>query len=114
MGVIPLIIGLIRGLVRNGITASELAIAKSYGRGTMSLFADSNANRAEYNGDLAILFPNEKRISCAKIYDEYDKITLRETNECIRRLFCRERMSVCIIGSKLPSPFQIAKICRNI
>jgi predicted Zn-dependent peptidase len=114
-GVIPLILKLLRSLVRDGITAKELAIAKSYGRGSMSIFADSNAHRAEYNGNLAILFPNERRISCTKIHDEvYDKITLREMNECIRRTFQRDKMSVCIIGSKLPSVARVEEICRRI
>jgi predicted Zn-dependent peptidase len=114
-GVIPLIIKLLHNLVRKGISEKELATAKSYGRGSMSIFADSNAHRAEYNGNLAILFPNERRISCTRMYDEvYDKITLREMNECISRTFQYETMSVCIIGSKLPSASHVEEICRRI
>jgi hypothetical protein len=45
----------------------------------------------------------------------YSKITLNEVNECIRKYFKKEYMSVCLIGGEhIPSLSVIEKECNKL
>jgi hypothetical protein len=115
MGVLPLIIKLINGLIENGITDDELKLAKKYLKGDMDLDLEDNENLALHNGEKLLVYPNEKLVPYSKIYDTfYKNITKKDIETVIRKYLNKKSMSVCIVSENLPSLDKIKEQCEKI
>ena len=115
-GVLPLIIDIIKDLQKNGITPSELNIAKSNMRGSMAISQEKNDNACFSNGSKLLLYTdNEPIVSFYKNYDTfYKNITTRHINAVIQKYLVKTNMTVCIMGKRVPSIPQVKGICDDI
>lgn len=115
-GVLPLIIGLINDLLKNGITEKEILLAKNSKKEKMKLKLEDNDVLAEHNGKEFLLYGDKRKIiSYSDIYEKYYKcITQEHVNTVIRKYFKPENMSVCIVGEQIPAQTAIEKECSKI
>jgi predicted Zn-dependent peptidase len=115
-GVLPLIIGLINNLLKNGITEKEFVLAKNSKKEKMKLNLEDNDVLAEHNGKEFLLYGDKRKIiSYSDIYEKhYKDITKEQVNTVIRKFFKPENMSVCIVGEQIPSQNTIEKECSKI
>lgn len=115
-GVLPLIIGLINDLLKNGITEKEFLLTKHSKREKMKLKLEDNDVLAEHIGKEFLLYGDKRKIiSYSDIYDTYYKdITKEIVNAVIRKYFKPENMSVCIVGEQIPSQSTIENECSKI
>ena len=118
-GVLPLIIGLLNDIIHVGIETKELEIAKSSYKGKMVLQQEKISNIAEYNGLQTLLYKGEPEIAYSEIYEKYyDKITLKQVNEVVRKYFTQpSNICVGIIGepgSHFPNLEMMKKVCNKI
>jgi hypothetical protein len=115
-GVLPLIIGLINDLLKNGITEKEFLLTKHSKREKMKLKLEDNDVLAEHIGKEFLLYGNTKKIiSYSDIYETHFKnITKEHVNTVIRKYFKPENMSVCIVGEQIPSQRVIENECSKI
>jgi predicted Zn-dependent peptidase len=112
-GVLPLIFDILSDIVRNGVHADELNLAKSYVDGTINTSLDNGNGKCENNGLSAILYPAEPICSRSNRFDMYYKaITKDDINEVARKYFTPNNMTVCIAGGKLPSLAQVTRIAK--
>ena len=115
LGVLPLIIRLINDLIQNGITQSELNMAKSYLNGDINMDLENSQTIALYNGEQLLVYPNEQVISYSKIYDTfYKKITKKDVDDVINKYFKKSNMSVSLVSENLPSFNKIKEQCEKI
>jgi predicted Zn-dependent peptidase len=112
-GVLPLIFDILSDIVRNGVHADELNLAKSYVDGTINTSLDNGNGKCENNGLSAILYPAEPICSRSNRFDMYYKgITKDDINEVARKYFTPNNMTVCIAGGKLPSLAHVTRIAK--
>jgi predicted Zn-dependent peptidase len=96
IGIIPILIELIKDLVKNGVTAKEVEVAKGNFKGNMLIDLQSIDTLAEYNGISTILKDNE--VSFNKVYDSYIKsITPLQINKIINKYFTHNNLVVGIV-----------------
>uniref|UniRef100_A0A6C0I0D0 Peptidase M16 N-terminal domain-containing protein n=1 Tax=viral metagenome TaxID=1070528 RepID=A0A6C0I0D0_9ZZZZ len=118
-GVLPLIIGLIKDLIKNGINKDELEIAKGNFKGKMILQQEKGTNKAQYNGIQYTLYSDEPFVLYNEIYEKnYSGLDVRYVNSVIKKYFGEpSNMCLGIIGSRgshFPNLENIEKICENI
>jgi predicted Zn-dependent peptidase len=114
-GVLPLIIKLLNDLIQHGITQPELDVAKGYLRGTLIRNSERGEIVSNYNGEHAILFPGVPIVPYSDIYREsIANIDKPAINDCIRKYFKKEFMSVCITCDKSIKISAIKSICEGI
>lgn len=118
-GVLPLIIGLLNEIIHVGIEKKELDIAKGNYKGRMVLQQEKISHIASYNGLQTLLYSEEPQIAYNEIYEKcYDKITMKQMNEVIRKYFTQpSNICVGIIGeqgSHFPDLEMVKKICDKI
>jgi predicted Zn-dependent peptidase len=115
-GVLPLIVDIIADLQKNGVSASELRIAKSNMKGGMTINEENNSNACFHNGSKMLLYDDETPIvSYHDIYDKYYKsITQREIYDVIQKYFTKQNMTVCILGNHDSNIQVIKDICNKI
>jgi predicted Zn-dependent peptidase len=115
-GVLPLIIGLINDLLKNGIREKEFVLAKNSKKEKMKLNLQDNDVLAQHNGKEFLLYGDKRKIiSYSDIYEKhYKDITKEQVNTVIRKYFKPENMSVCIAGEQIPSQNTIEKECSKI
>jgi len=104
-GIVPLVVDLLNNLIKNGVTQEELAIAKGFIKGSMTLECQDTDNQCEYNGEEFLLYgTHEHIIPYVDVYKKcYQDITVKDVNEIIRKYLVKNRMSVCILGEQVPS-----------
>jgi predicted Zn-dependent peptidase len=113
-GVYPLVIKLIRDLVKNGITQKELDIVKSSYRGKMIASKENAESVASYNAK-NILFQIPSPPAFADKYKvRIHPITVADINACIKKYFRRENMVVSVVGRSPPSQETLAKYSKDI
>lgn len=114
-GVLPLLIDMINELRKNGITSEELKMAKGFLKGSMIINMEDNDELVSHNGLYFLLHPDEEIISYTQLYDKfYKNYTLKEINQIIKNYMVKSNMSVCLVGSNLPSLKQIKHECEKI
>lgn len=114
-GVLPIIIDILNGLIRGNITQSELDIAKSNLNGKYILELNNIDRLSLYNGEQAVMFPNEKIIPYQNIYDRfYKSITLTDINRVINKYFTIRNMNVCVLGQITVAEKTIRTICERL
>ena len=96
LGVIPILLQLIKDLIKNGVSAKEIEVAKGNFKGNMLMNLQSVDTLAEYNGVSTILKLNE--VPFNKVYDAYIKsITLQQVNKIIDKYFIQDNLVVGIV-----------------
>jgi len=108
-GVFPLIIQMIRDLVKDGITRQELELAKSSYRGKMLVSVENADSIASYNGKNA-LFGIVNPPEYDYVYEKIIKpLSLSEINRAIRKYFRMENMIVSVVGRTPPTEKMLGK-----
>lgn len=104
-GVYELVIGLLDDLAKKGFSETEYADAKDGILNHMRMNAESGENMAENNGMELIDYTFRDPLSYASKYRRYEKITLKQINDCARRYFSPENRYVSLVGggSMFPS-----------
>ena len=114
-GVLPLIIKLLNDLIKNGVTADELAMAKGYLNGQITRQSENDTNLSDYNGTQSIMFPGKPIVPYSKIYDNfYKSMKIEDINRCIRKYFRKEFMCVCITCDKPVKLSAVAAISEKL
>jgi predicted Zn-dependent peptidase len=115
-GVLPLIVDIIVDLQKNGISASELRIAKSNMKGRMTITEENNSNACFHNGSKMLLYDDGTPItSYHDIYDKYYKsITQKDIHDVIKKYFVKTNMTLCILGNHSPCLKTVKEICDKI
>lgn len=109
-GVLPIIMKLIRDLIKNGITTDELHRFKGNMKGKQLINLENIDTITNYNGiEYSLSTHNDtifqhEFIDYNDIYETYiDTITKKQIHEVIRKYFVVENMVVSILGEKCPS-----------
>jgi hypothetical protein len=117
-GVFPLLIDLVKQLLKSGVTQEELDTAKGNFKGKLLIQQEKITNTAEYNGLQCAIYPDEPFVPYSDIYAScYDKITLKEVNETIAKYLKYSNMYISTIGKKgshYPSLEQMKIVCQDI
>jgi predicted Zn-dependent peptidase len=108
-GVFPLLLKLIRDLLKNGVKEEEVRLAKSYMKGKYDLKKGFCSNKAFYNGENEI-YQMEKLVPYDKKYETYiEPVSKKHIDEVILKYFVRNGMVVSIVSN---SSFDSKKIVR--
>jgi predicted Zn-dependent peptidase len=108
-GVIPLIIELLNDVCINGIKKEEFEIIKGYIKGSLIQDMEDSNNICQYNGKQILLY-GDKFTPYSEIFEtHYQSIQLSQINKIIKKYFKKSNMSLCLLGSKLPSLDRIKK-----
>lgn len=116
MGVLPLLIHMLNKLCEDGITGSELTLAKTSIQNNKLMHLENNAVSANHNGlELLLQTDSTKKIvSYRKIYDTYYAgISVAEINRVIKKYLRKMAMNVCMIGNQLPSLKTVKRECEK-
>jgi len=115
-GVLPLLMQLIKDMIKRGVTAEELEMAKGNYQGNTLLDLQDIVTQTRYNGEAVLiegLGYSEAIVPYQDIYEKFiQKITTKEIFQIIQRYFTEENMCVCILSEKLPSLDIIKKNCE--
>lgn len=117
-GVLPLIVDIIVDLQKRGVTTSELHMAKTNLKGTMSLEEENTQNACFYNGSKLLLYDEIKGEPLVSYEDRYEKyyqpITQQDINHVIKKYFMKKNMTLCVLSNKRPHIKTIKDICNKI
>ena len=98
LGTFPLIMKMIRDLIKHGITREELALAKGQLEGKFRMKAEECEVIAKHNGKIALFGLPDARYS--DMYEKYlNPITKKMVDDCIRKYFRRDGMTVSVISN---------------
>jgi len=117
-GVLPLLIRIIRSLIRDGISKKELAFVKQTLLGKMTISLENIDQTAQHNG-IECLVHNYRDagsiVPRSRIFETYyEPITVADIKAVIARYFRPEHMCVSIVGgSTLPPLATIKRICAG-
>ena len=117
-GVLPLLIGMIRTLIRDGISKKELTFVKQTLLGKMTISLENIDQTADHNG-VECLVHNYQNASAivprSRIFETYyEPITVTDIKSVIARYFRPEHMCVSIVGgSTLPPLVTVKRICAG-
>ena len=97
-GTFPLIMRMIKDLIKNGITREELALAKGQLEGKFRMKAEECEVIAKHNGKIALLGLPDVRYS--DVHEKYLKpITKKMVDDCICKYFRRDGMTISVISN---------------
>jgi predicted Zn-dependent peptidase len=117
-GVLPLLLGLVNELAKNGITKPELNDAKGNYKGTQLIQQEDISQTAEYNGIQSAIYENEPIVLYKDQYKTfYHNLTVKQLNAVIAKYFKYANMYVSIIrehGHHLSSLENIQKLCEKM
>ena len=109
-GVFPLLIGMIRDLLKHGVTEHEVKTAKTFIESTQKMKSEDSEVVAKYNGKNE-LFGN---LGAPSYQDKFDKlikpITKADVDACIRKYFKKEGMAISIVSSNPPTEKHLRKL----
>jgi predicted Zn-dependent peptidase len=112
-GVLPLLIDVFRHFRKNGITAKQLTNAKKIIHENRIRDLQDINTKAEHNAFECILQEGRESIPYDSLFDvKYKNITIENVNRVIHKYFTASNMSVCLVGSHLPSLETVKKICH--
>jgi zinc protease len=110
-GVLPLIIDLLNDLYKNGISMNEFELIKGYIKGQFVIKLEDSLNQCEYNGKTLLLY-DTKFTAYDKLFKQhYSKMKKNEINNIIKKYLKKTNMSVCLLGSYVPSLDILKKEC---
>jgi len=115
-GVLPLLIGMLKDLLENGIHEDEIRFMKKHLKRQLVLSLENNENSAIYNGKEMLLYGHpETIIPYREKYERiYRKITKTQIDVVIRRYFRPENMVVGILSEHLPTLNSVKTICEKM
>lgn len=120
-GVLPLIIGELNHLIKNGITEKELHIAKGYMKGSSVINMENCENQAQYNGEYVIMEKYNKTpgsikyVKYSQIYDQFiHPVKMSDIKRVIKTYFIKSNMSVALCGKHVPSLEKVKSICNKL
>ena len=115
-GVLPIIIDMLNDLIRNGITSSELTLAKNYNQNKYKMNKEDIVGQAIHNAEYLLLYhEKEEFVSYNDIFDtHYKSITREQINGIIKKYFIKSNMNVSILGNKIPSLKIIKTECEKL
>ena len=112
-GVLPLIIDIIRDLLKHGVSENELQKTKQYLEGKQMLDMEEAETQVDYNGKELFLHNTEEITRYKDTFNTNIKpITREKIHEMIMKYFKADNMNVAIVGGKLPSKESIQTICE--
>lgn len=110
-GVLQLIMGIIRDLIRRGVSEKELSETKQYLHGKQLLNIENAETQVDYNGKQLFLHNTPEIVPYCSVYEKHiAPITCEDIRRVIARYFKSENMNVAIVGGKLASESAIRKI----
>jgi hypothetical protein len=118
LGVLPLLIRMIRSLIRDGISKKELAFIKQTLLGKITISLENIDQLAEHNGVEYLVHnyrDSSKLVTRSRIFETYyEPITTADIKAVIARYFRPEFMCVSIVGgSTLPPLATVKRICES-
>ena len=114
-GVFPIIMDMLRDLIRHGITDTELRETKMYMAGITQMNMAKGTKQAEYNGLEWFLGNDEQITPYGDLYKtKYEDITKTEINRVIRNYFTLENTNIVMVGSRLPDKKHIEKLVNGV
>jgi len=111
-GVLPLIMKVLKKLIKNGITEKELKVSKIKKKEELLFNLENNNTLSTYNGWSLLYYQYSDIVPYSRIYETFiENITLADVNKCIRKYFRFERLCLTVVGNKLPHT-EILEECR--
>jgi predicted Zn-dependent peptidase len=83
---------------KDGVTEDELARAKSYLKGKITLSLEDSEERAHFFGKQQLLYPKTKDI--AEYFAEIDRVSLPQVNALATRLLVPDQLRLTVIGKE--------------
>lgn len=113
-GVLPLLITLLKKLVKYGITQEELTNAKGYIKGQMTIQLENSLTKAEYNGLEYFIYETTNYVPLDKMYETYySKITKKQINDIIKKYIISDTMVVVLFGEHVPKMEDVTTCCQH-
>jgi predicted Zn-dependent peptidase len=112
-GVLPLIMGIIGDLVKNGVSEEELTRIKDNLQAKRSMALEDSNVQTSHNGRDWLLYGDpDKIVPYADMYSTYTApITRKQILEVVRKYFVRANMVVCMMGDGLPTLESVKAVC---
>ena len=102
-GVLPLVIGLLNDLYKNGVKKEEIDLIKGYIKGQFTIKMEDSLHQTEYNGKNVLLYESEFT-PYTKIFEKhYKSIKKVGIDAVIKKYLKKSNMSVCVLGTAVPS-----------
>jgi predicted Zn-dependent peptidase len=115
-GLIQLLIGFLNDLIKHGVTAEELNIAKKNKKSKLKLELESLENQATHNGHEWLIHGNADEIVPIKNYYDvyYKSITRKQIHDIIKKYIKKESMVVAMVGPDLPTETIVNRECVRL
>lgn len=111
-GVMPVLVGMLRKLCQNGVSAKELEFAKTQIRNSNMMQYEDIDHFCDHNGRFALIFNNKEFVSFDQVYDAYFKdISVKQMNACIREVFLPDKMIVTLLSNQPPTVEKLKSYC---
>ena len=112
-GVLPLIMGIIGDLVKNGVSEEELTRIKDNLQAKRAMALEDSNVQTSHNGRDWLLYGDpDKIVPYADMYSTYTApITRKQILEVVRKYFVRANMVVCMVGDGLPTLESVKAVC---
>ena len=112
-GVLPLIMDMIRDLIKHGVSEKELSETKRYLEGKQMLNMENAETQVDYNGKELFLHNTTHIDPYKTLYQKHiQPITREDIHRVIIKYFTPENMNVAIVGGGLGSTLAIRKACE--
>lgn len=114
-GVLPLIIGLLNDLVKDGVGKKELDTAKRNIKGKLLIVLEQSDSQSVHNGVDYLMKSDASKITpLNRVYERHLKpITTAQVAEVIRKYLKPSAMNVFIIGNDIPDVKSVKKCCED-
>jgi len=113
-GVLPLLITLLKKLVKYGITQEELTNAKGFVKGQMTIQLENSLTKAEYNGLEYFIYETANYVPLDEMYETYySKITKKQINDIIKKYIISDTMVVVLFGEHVPKMEDVTSCCQT-
>lgn len=110
LGVFPLLMGMIRDLIKNGVTEEEVKTTKRFLEATQKMKSEDPEIIGKYNGKNELF----GMLDAPRYKDKFDRmispVTRADVNSCIEKYMRREAMVVSIVSSDPPTEKHLRKI----
>lgn len=114
-GVLPLLVGELNNLLKNGVTKKEVETSKQYNKGVLKIASEDIDNLTSHNGEKHLIYPSEEIIAFGDLYDKcYKNISSDDINKMIKKYIRPSLMSVSIVGPNVSSENNIRNILKKI
>ena len=114
-GVLPTLFAILQDIVKNGVDASEMSLAKQYINGFINTGLDNGGYNCKSNGLAALMYPVEPICPVALTYDRFYKgVTRAQVNAAAKKYWTPNNMNICIAGGDLPNEATIRRHSKLI